>query len=53
MVDPPLHAFDGITGVAFIPTPVEVFGHCAELDDQVAGELFRLDLATLFVPYLA
>ncbi len=50
MLDPLLNVLDGVTGVALVPAPVEVFGHGAELDDQVVGEVFRLDLAALLPP---
>ena len=46
----PLHLDDDLAGVAFVPVPVEVLGHGAELDDQVVREVFRLDLAALFPP---
>ena len=46
----PLHVVDDLAGVALVPVPVEVLGHGAELDDQVAGEVFRLDLAALLPP---
>jgi hypothetical protein len=40
---------DHLTRVAFEPLPIEVLGHDAELDDQVAGEVLQLD----FTPFLA
>ena len=39
-----------LAGIALVPVPVEVLGHGAELDDQVAGEVLRLDLAALLPP---
>jgi hypothetical protein len=30
--------------------PVEAFGHEPELDDEVAGEVLRLEIAPLFLP---
>ena len=33
-----------------IPAPVEVLGHSPELDDEVAGEVLRLDLAAFLPP---
>src|SRR5213595_1310533 len=36
-----LHLRDDLAGIAFIPVPVEVFGHGAELYDQVVGKVFR------------
>ena len=46
----PLHLGHGLAGIAFVPAPVEVFGDRAELDDQVAGQVLRLDLAALLAP---
>ena len=46
----PLHLGDDLAGIALVPVPVEVLGHGAELDDQVAGQVLRLDLAALFPP---
>jgi hypothetical protein len=45
-----LYAFDGLPGVALVPSSVEGFGHKAELNDKVAGEVFRLDLAPFLLP---
>ena len=39
VLDPLLHTPDGLAGVALVPTPVEVFGDGAELDDEVAGQI--------------
>ena len=50
MLDPPLHVLDGVAGVALIPAPVEVLGDRAQLDDQIVGEILRLDLAALLPP---
>jgi hypothetical protein len=50
MLDPGLHRRDGPPGVALIPGPVEVLGGEAELDDEVAGEVLRPDLAPLLLP---
>jgi len=36
--------------MAFVPVPVEVLGHRAELDDQVAGQVLGFGLAALFPP---
>ena len=47
---PMLDAFDGLPGVALVPVPVEVLGHEAELDDEVAGQVLRLGLAALLPP---
>ena len=41
---------DGLPGVALVPLAIEVLGRQAELDDEVAGEVLRPDLAALFLP---
>jgi hypothetical protein len=50
MPQPMLDAFDGQPGVALVPMPVKGFGHQPELDDEVAGEVLRLDLASFLAP---
>ena len=50
MKDLPLHLGHDLAGVAFVPVPVEMLGHGAELDDQVAGQVLGLDLAALLPP---
>src|SRR5580693_1068838 len=47
---PMLNAFDRLPGVALVPMPVEGFSHEPELDDEVAGQVLRLGLSTLFLP---
>jgi hypothetical protein len=39
-----------LTGITFKPAAVECFGGNPELDDEVAGEVLRLDFAALFPP---
>jgi len=46
MVDPPLHVRNVLAGIGLVPAPIEVLGHKAELDDEVAREVLRLRLAT-------
>ena len=50
MPDPALDVGDDLPGIGFVPAPVEVLGDDAELDDEVAGQVLRLDLAALFPP---
>ncbi len=50
MPDVPLDVRDDLAGIGLVPAPVEVLGGQAELDDEVAGEVLRLDLAALFPP---
>ena len=37
-------------GVALVPGPIEVLGGEAELDNEVAGQVLRADLAALLLP---
>ena len=50
MLHPPLDVLDGVAGVSLVPVPIEVLGHGPELDDEVAGEVLRVDLPPLFPP---
>ena len=50
MVDPFLDIGDDLPGIGFVPAPIEVLGDNAELNDEVAGQVLRLDLAALFAP---
>ena len=45
-----LDAGQGLAGVALVPAPVEVLGDRPELNDEVVGEVFRFDLASLLAP---
>ena len=50
MLDLPLDACNNLASIALEPAPVEVFGDRPELDEEVVGEIFRLDLAALLAP---
>jgi len=50
MLEPSLYILNGLSGVAFVPTPVEVLGDRAKLDDQTIGEIFGLRLSPLLPP---
>ena len=50
VLHPALNRGEDLAGVAFEPFAVEGFGHYAELDDEVAGKVFQLDLAALLAP---
>jgi hypothetical protein len=50
VLDPGLHVLDGVAGVALVPLAIEVLGHDPELDDEVAREVLRPDLAAFFLP---
>ena len=45
-----LHIGDDLTGIGLVPASIEVFGDRPELDDEVAGQVFWLDLAAFFLP---
>jgi hypothetical protein len=43
--------FGHLQAAAFlVPLPVQVFGHRAELNEEIARQVFRLDFAALFLP---
>jgi hypothetical protein len=50
MLDPTLNPGEDLAGVAFEPVAVEGFGDDPELDDEVAGEVLRLNLAAFLLP---
>ena len=50
MPDLPLDVRDDLTGIGLVPAPVQLLGGEAELDDEVAGEVFRLDFAAFLPP---
>ena len=50
MLHPALDRGEGLAGVALVPDPIEGLGHDAELDNEVAGEVLRLDLTAFFPP---
>jgi hypothetical protein len=42
----PLHVRDDLAGVALKPAPDQFLGYAAVVDDQIAGEILGLDLAS-------
>jgi hypothetical protein len=46
----PLHLGDDLSGISFVPVSVEVLGHHPELDNEIGGQVLRLDFAALFPP---
>ena len=50
MLHPALDVGEDLPRVAFEPMPVQGFGDHAELDNEIAGEVLRLDLAPLLAP---
>ena len=49
----PLHVGDDMVAVLLVPASVQMLSHRAELDQKVAGQIRRLDLAPLFLPKAA
>jgi hypothetical protein len=52
MEDPPLYLSDGMTRVLLEPMSVQRLGRAAELDQEVAGQVLGLDLASFLPPEL-
>jgi hypothetical protein len=50
MAGPLLHICNDPPRVGLVPAPVKLLGSEAELDDEVAGQVLRLNLAALFSP---
>ena len=50
MAGPLLDICDDPPGIGLVPAPVKLLGGEAELHDQIAGQVLRLDLAALFPP---
>ena len=50
MLDLLLDIRDDLTGIGLVPGPIEPLGHDPELDEEVAGQILRLDFAALFPP---
>jgi hypothetical protein len=46
----PLHLGHDLPGVLLIPVAVQLLGHCAELDQEVARQALGLDLTPLLTP---
>ena len=50
MADMALYLGDHLIGVALVPVAVEAFGHGPELDDEIARQVLRLDVASFLAP---
>ena len=50
MPDLPLDIRNDLTGIGLVPAPVQVLGNHAELDNEIAGQVFGFDFAALFPP---
>ena len=48
----PLYVRNDLTGVGFIPAPIEALSHDPKLNDQVTRQVLRLDFPALFTPEL-
>jgi hypothetical protein len=48
--DLPLYIRDDLASVGLVPAPVQLLGGHAELNEEVAGEVLRFNLATFFPP---
>ena len=45
-----LHVHDNLPGISLVPVPIELLGDRPKLDDEVPGEVLRLDLTPLLLP---
>ena len=45
-----LAVLNAMAGLALVPGVVELLGHYAELDDELAGQVGRANLAAFFLP---
>jgi hypothetical protein len=50
MADMLLDVRYGLPGIGLVPAPVQRLGGQAQLDDEVAGEVFRSSFATFLPP---
>ena len=50
MPDLALNISKDLPGICLIPAPVQLLGRNAKLDDEIARQVLRLDLAALFPP---
>ena len=50
MPDLPLHISEDLSGIGLIPAPVQVLSRNTKLDDEIARQVFWLDLAPFFLP---
>src|SRR5438067_7671244 len=50
MLNPQLDILDSLAGIALEPVPVEWLGHDTELDDEIAGQVLRLEFAAFLSP---
>ena len=50
MPDLPLDISDDLAGICLIPAPVQILGRNPKLDNQIAGQVLRLDFAAFLLP---
>ena len=50
MSDPALDVDDDLPGIELVPAPVQILGDRPKLDNEVAGQVLRLDLAAFLPP---
>ena len=50
MADPLLDIGDDPPSIGLVPAPVELLGGETELDDEIAGQVLRLNFAAFFPP---
>jgi hypothetical protein len=50
MLDPPLNIRKNLIGVGLVPAPIEVLGSQAQLHQEIARKVLRLELAPLLPP---
>src|ERR1700686_5092275 len=50
MSDSPLDIDDDLPRIEFVRAPVQVLGDGPKLDDEIAGQILRLDLASFLPP---
>ena len=50
VADVPLDIRNDAPGIGLIPVPIKVLGHHSKLDNEIAGQVLRLDLAALLPP---
>src|SRR5438552_17804171 len=50
MLHAALDRCDAPTSVALVPGAIELFGYCAQLHDQIAGEVLGLGFTAFFAP---
>src|SRR5439155_17964088 len=50
VLNPQLDILDSVAGIELVPLSIEGFGHAAELDNEVAGKVLRVEFAAFLAP---